>query len=439
MQTINFKGGRVKKNIVLLLSLVFLFGGCKKEENETKEAIQSRSDARHSKVEHFANYDDYLDVKSEAKIDTVKLREELNSILTPKKIVSNFGPGYHNFYLALYSSPSGKISFQLNNFMWWMNSSNEHYKYYFENNNPNKLDDERNFTVKPNDLKAVIKKKDHITVGPIFNLEYDNTKNIFDAKPGLLNGKQVRSVKFFNINIVVDEKFKIIKPWIITEIDNSRFCPQIKNGLSEWEFNNRMKVVNYEELKTIKSKVVFPDAANKRGVTGRVLIKVFVDEKGNFAGYQMIKGLGFGCDEAVISALKSAKFTSNNLGQKSYLILPFEFGQNKGTIVDLTTKTFEYNPDPDVYNKLKVIIENNEKNTKEIKIGYNIYVYVDDELVFSNFCTRITKFKMQAGFFFGGKIFSKGTHNYAVYIDPEEITNDRNRENNILRGSFEVK
>lgn len=62
-------------------------------------------------------------------------------------------------------------------------------------------------------------------------------------------------------------------------------------------------------LAAIQNKIVYPIAAKRLGIEGKVLIQAIVDENGNVAKAQVIKGIGSGCDEAALDAVKSSKFT----------------------------------------------------------------------------------------------------------------------------------
>ncbi len=61
-------------------------------------------------------------------------------------------------------------------------------------------------------------------------------------------------------------------------------------------------------IQAIQSKIVYPEIAKRAGVEGRVYILAFVDEKGTVTKAEVIKGIGAGCDEAALSAVKKTKF-----------------------------------------------------------------------------------------------------------------------------------
>ncbi len=58
----------------------------------------------------------------------------------------------------------------------------------------------------------------------------------------------------------------------------------------------------------IQQKIVYPEIAKRAGVQGRVFVKAFVDENGNVSKVELIKGIGAGCDEAAMDAVKQTKF-----------------------------------------------------------------------------------------------------------------------------------
>lgn len=61
-------------------------------------------------------------------------------------------------------------------------------------------------------------------------------------------------------------------------------------------------------LKSIQEKIHYPEIAKRAGIEGRVFIKAFVDNEGNVAAAQVIKGIGSGCDESALEAAKRTKF-----------------------------------------------------------------------------------------------------------------------------------
>ncbi len=61
-------------------------------------------------------------------------------------------------------------------------------------------------------------------------------------------------------------------------------------------------------IAAIQKKIVYPELAKRAGVQGRVFVKAYVDEQGKVKKVELIKGIGAGCDEAAMKAVKEAKF-----------------------------------------------------------------------------------------------------------------------------------
>jgi len=406
---------------------VLVLVSCKNSKNETAKIAQQKN-------EYWANYDDQLDVKSEAQVDTVLFRREINEILTPGKIIELFSTGYHNFYLALTVTNEGETYFTINtDLSFWLNPGQQMKDMIFNEGTDFTVSKNKNLLTNHTNQKEISNQE-------IFSTPFLDVNKIFKAKPGMLNGHTVRSIKLFEMNITVDKNKTIVTPWTIKEIEISKYREHFLNpNLNRYYFSTGLPAVSTDGFESIRKAIVYPEIALKNGVTGRVIVEIFADEEGNFAGYQLLKGLDYGCDEAVIEAIKKAKFHGYPTGQRSSIIVPFEFGPPKTSPIDLAVQIFDYNPDTNVYNNMKLGIINKNKLDKNLDQNYFIYVYVNGYLVFQNYCTGISKAETQQFFWFRWKPDKPGTYNYVIYIDPEKRLNDSNPENNTVRGTLVVK
>ncbi|MBL1214941.1 MAG: energy transducer TonB [Ignavibacteriae bacterium] len=61
-------------------------------------------------------------------------------------------------------------------------------------------------------------------------------------------------------------------------------------------------------MDSLQARVSYPEIAKRAGIKGKVFIKAFVDKEGKVNKVELIKGIGAGCDEAAMSAVKNAKF-----------------------------------------------------------------------------------------------------------------------------------
>jgi TonB family protein len=61
-------------------------------------------------------------------------------------------------------------------------------------------------------------------------------------------------------------------------------------------------------LASIQSRVQYPELARKAGIEGRVYVQFVVDKKGNDVDPKVVKGIGGGCDQVALNAVKQARF-----------------------------------------------------------------------------------------------------------------------------------
>lgn len=74
--------------------------------------------------------------------------------------------------------------------------------------------------------------------------------------------------------------------------------------------------------------ITYPDIARKTGVAGRVYVLAYIDDQGNCVDAKVVKGIGAGCDEAAVDAVKKVKFSpgkNKGVAVKVKLSLPIEF------------------------------------------------------------------------------------------------------------------
>lgn len=58
----------------------------------------------------------------------------------------------------------------------------------------------------------------------------------------------------------------------------------------------------------------YPEMAKRAKTQGKVYVLVLINEKGNVDDAKVIKGIGQGCDEQAVSAIKKFKFTPGKNG-----------------------------------------------------------------------------------------------------------------------------
>lgn len=62
-------------------------------------------------------------------------------------------------------------------------------------------------------------------------------------------------------------------------------------------------------IKGIAENVVYPEKAKEAKVEGKVFIKALISTEGKVISASVEKGIGYGCDEAALEAVKMTEFT----------------------------------------------------------------------------------------------------------------------------------
>ncbi|MCP5061681.1 MAG: energy transducer TonB [Ignavibacteriae bacterium] len=94
----------------------------------------------------------------------------------------------------------------------------------------------------------------------------------------------------------------------------------------------------------IQNKITYPKLARRAGVQGRVFVKAFVGYNGNVEKTEILKGIGAGCDEEAMRAIKETKFTPGRLKGKAVKVqvsIPVLFSLESKDDID-STKHFGY-------------------------------------------------------------------------------------------------
>ncbi|MBU0476211.1 MAG: TonB family protein [Bacteroidetes bacterium] len=62
-------------------------------------------------------------------------------------------------------------------------------------------------------------------------------------------------------------------------------------------------------IAAIQKNITYPEIAKRAGIQGRVYVKAFIDSTGTVVKAVVVKGIGAGCDEVAMEAVKKVKFT----------------------------------------------------------------------------------------------------------------------------------
>ncbi|MEW6654397.1 MAG: energy transducer TonB [Bacteroidota bacterium] len=81
-------------------------------------------------------------------------------------------------------------------------------------------------------------------------------------------------------------------------------------------------------IEKLQQKVNYPEEAANESIVGRVLVKAFINENGEVTRAEIVKGLGYGCDEEALWVIKSTRFRpgkKNGKPIKVQLTIPVSF------------------------------------------------------------------------------------------------------------------
>jgi len=142
-------------------------------------------------------------------------------------------------------------------------------------------------------------------------------------EPAMKDGKNVKSwadVKGVNILATPDGKFQIEMPDFLS---GGMFGSKDEYLIAADEMPEPIG-----GLASIQKNIRYPQLAKLAGIEGKVYVLAFLDEEGKVANARVIKGIGAGCDEAALEAIKVVKFTpARNNGEpvKVQVTIPIVF------------------------------------------------------------------------------------------------------------------
>lgn len=156
---------------------------------------------------------------------------------------------------------------------------------------------------------------------------YLNEKGNFD-KVIILNGKEDRVA-----NIVINELSKVFDKPVYKDGVPVKF--KFTFWYSPDIFSNLERGSEVDSLPSpiggmyaIQKNIRYPEIAKRSGIEGTVLILAEIDEKGNVKNTTVQEGIGAGCDEAAIDAIKQVKFKPairDGLPVKYRITIPIKF------------------------------------------------------------------------------------------------------------------
>ena len=104
-----------------------------------------------------------------------------------------------------------------------------------------------------------------------------------------------------------------------------------------YTYVEQMPEPGYDMAKYLSEHLKYPDIAYKANIQGRVIVKFIVNEDGSTSDFKVEKGIGGGCDEEAIKALRTMpKWKAgvhNGLPVRVWTMLPVSFTMTKPGII----------------------------------------------------------------------------------------------------------
>ena len=130
-------------------------------------------------------------------------------------------------------------------------------------------------------------------------------------EPAKINGKPVKCWNDIKLNILLDP-----------DGTYSKEIPGFLSGINMFNPNDKYLVAVDEMpepiggIAAIQRNIKYPEIAKRAGIEGKVYILAYIDENGDVTKTTVLKGIGGGCDEAAINAIKKVKFIPGRQGGK---------------------------------------------------------------------------------------------------------------------------
>lgn len=150
--------------------------------------------------------------------------------------------------------------------------------------------------------------------------------------PGQTAGKPVESRVTLHVQFKIFDRNLVAKNPAISKKENKVPVNYVPESLTKTEIQCDYEECPYPKggLKSINDNLEIPQIAKRLKLKGEIIIDAEIDEFGIVVDTKIIKGIGYGCDEAVESALYKtpfhpAKNNGHELKSRVRIIFPFSY------------------------------------------------------------------------------------------------------------------
>jgi protein TonB len=132
-------------------------------------------------------------------------------------------------------------------------------------------------------------------------------------------------MKFYSIKTIYT---LMALAFIFSIVNNNAVANSLFPGDEEYEIGIEKAPAPIGGSDAITKKINYPESALKSKTEGKVYCLALINQSGDVDDVKIVKGLGNGCDEEAVRAIKKTKFTpGQNLGAnvKAKLALAIQF------------------------------------------------------------------------------------------------------------------
>jgi len=119
-----------------------------------------------------------------------------------------------------------------------------------------------------------------------------------------------------NDEIITDVKIDLDSELNITdELILPPAPPEQSDNSEETDQNDEIFVIVEEMpvmiggMSSIYSRLKYPDQALRNNISGKVVLQFVINERGEVTNPEVVRGIGYGCDEEAVRVLREVKFT----------------------------------------------------------------------------------------------------------------------------------
>jgi len=119
-----------------------------------------------------------------------------------------------------------------------------------------------------------------------------------------------------NDEIITDVKIDLDSELNITdELIMPPAPPEQSDNSEETDQNDEIFVIVEEMpvmiggMSSIYSRLKYPDQALRNNISGKVVLQFVINERGEVTNPEVVRGIGYGCDEEAVRVLREVKFT----------------------------------------------------------------------------------------------------------------------------------